>query len=81
MTETTPATHINPFAGGARKVGSIGIPIPDTLARIVDLEDEVTDVPVGFLLPTVGVIPGSALRRPGRRRSRFRKPPGPRRAF
>jgi long-chain acyl-CoA synthetase len=47
MTETSPATHINPFAGGARKVGSIGIPIPDTLARIVDLEDEATDVPVG----------------------------------
>ena len=47
MTETTPATHINPFAGGARKVGSIGLPIPDTLARIVDLQDEVTDVPVG----------------------------------
>ena len=47
MTETTPVTHINPFAGGARKVGSIGLPISDTLARIVDLEDEVTDVPVG----------------------------------
>ena len=47
MTETTPATHINPFAGGARKVGSVGLPIPDTLARIVDLLDEVTDVPVG----------------------------------
>jgi len=47
MTETTPATHINPFAGGARKVGSVGLPIPDTLARIVDLEDQVTDVPVG----------------------------------
>jgi long-chain acyl-CoA synthetase len=47
MTETSPVTHVNPFAGGARKVGSIGIPIPDTLARIVDLEDEVTDVPVG----------------------------------
>lgn len=47
MTETTPVTHINPFAGGARKVGSVGVPISDTLCRIVDLEDEVTDVPVG----------------------------------
>jgi long-chain acyl-CoA synthetase len=47
MTETTPVTHINPFAGGARKVGSIGLPISDTECRIVDLEDEVTDVPVG----------------------------------
>ena len=47
MTETSPATHVNPFAGGARKVGSIGVPISDTLCRIVDLEDEVTDVPAG----------------------------------
>ena len=47
MTETTPVTHVNPFAGGARKVGSIGVPISDTLCRIVNLEDEVTDVPVG----------------------------------
>jgi len=46
MTETTPVTHVNPFHG-THKVGSIGIPIPDTLARIVDLEDEKTDVPVG----------------------------------
>jgi len=47
MTETSPATHINPFSGGARKVGSVGVPISDTLCRIVDLEDEVTDVPAG----------------------------------
>jgi long-chain acyl-CoA synthetase len=47
MTETSPVTHVNPFAGGARKVGSVGVPISDTLCRIVDLEDEMTDVPVG----------------------------------
>jgi long-chain acyl-CoA synthetase len=47
MTETTPVAHINPFAGGARKVGSVGTPITDTEARIVDLEDGVTDMPVG----------------------------------
>jgi long-chain acyl-CoA synthetase len=47
MTETTPVTHINPFAGGARKVGSVGVPVTDTEARIVDLEDGVTDMPVG----------------------------------
>lgn len=47
MTETTPVTHVNPFAGGARKPGSIGVPIPDTLCRIVSLEDGVTDLPVG----------------------------------
>jgi long-chain acyl-CoA synthetase len=47
MTESTPVTHINPFAGSQRKVGSVGIPIPDTEARIVDLADGLTDVPVG----------------------------------
>ena len=47
MTETTPVTHINPFAGGARKVGSVGLPISDTLCRIVNLDDGVTDMPIG----------------------------------
>jgi long-chain acyl-CoA synthetase len=47
MTETTPVTHVNPFAGGARKAGSVGVPIPDTLCRIVDLENGTTDVPFG----------------------------------
>lgn len=47
MTESTPVTHVNPFAGGKRKVGSIGVPISDTECRIVDLDDSVTDVPVG----------------------------------
>jgi long-chain acyl-CoA synthetase len=46
LTETTPVTHINPFKG-KRKIGSIGLPIPDTTCRVVDLEDGVTDVPVG----------------------------------
>jgi long-chain acyl-CoA synthetase len=47
LTETTPVTHINPFAGGARKVGSVGVPISDTEVRIVDLETGLTDMPVG----------------------------------
>jgi long-chain acyl-CoA synthetase len=47
MTESTPVTHVNPFAGGKRKVGSIGIPIPNTECRIVSLDDGKTDVPVG----------------------------------
>jgi long-chain acyl-CoA synthetase len=46
MTETCPVTHMNPFKG-KQKVGSIGLPASDTLARIVDLEDGVTDMPVG----------------------------------
>ena len=47
LTETTPVTHINPFGGGVRKVGSIGVPISDTICRIVDLEEGVRDMPVG----------------------------------
>jgi long-chain acyl-CoA synthetase len=47
MTETTPVTHINPFAGGARKVGSVGVPVSDTECRIVDLETGMTDMPLG----------------------------------
>ncbi|MEW6673825.1 MAG: long-chain fatty acid--CoA ligase [Thermodesulfobacteriota bacterium] len=47
LTETSPVTHINPFAGGKRKVGSIGVPISDTLCRIVDLETGITELPVG----------------------------------
>ena len=46
MTETSPVTHMNPFKG-KQKVGSVGLPAPDTLARIVDLDDGVTDIPVG----------------------------------
>jgi long-chain acyl-CoA synthetase len=46
LTESCPVTHINPFKG-KRKVGSVGVPISDTLCRIVDLDDGQTDVPVG----------------------------------
>jgi long-chain acyl-CoA synthetase len=46
MTETCPVTHSNPFVG-KRKPGSVGLPYPDTLARIVDLDDGVTDMPIG----------------------------------
>ncbi len=47
LTETTPVTHINPFHRDKRKIGSIGLPIPDTECRIVSLEDGKTDVPSG----------------------------------
>ena len=46
LTEASPITHANPFQG-KRKVGSVGLPFPDTNCRIVDLEDGVTDVPTG----------------------------------
>ncbi|HHP7236502.1 MAG TPA: long-chain fatty acid--CoA ligase [Desulfobacterales bacterium] len=47
LTESSPVTHINPFAGGKRKVGSIGIPIPDTECRVIDLDDGATELPPG----------------------------------
>ncbi len=47
LTESCPVTHINPFAGGERKVGSVGIPISDTECRIVDIEEGLKDMPVG----------------------------------
>jgi len=47
MTETSPVTHANPFAGGGRKAGSIGVPLSDTLARIVDLDEGLREMPVG----------------------------------
>lgn len=46
LTETSPVTHCNPIRG-RRKPGSIGIPIPDTDCRIVDLETGKLDLPPG----------------------------------
>ena len=37
LTETSPVTHCNPFVG-LRKIGSIGVPFPDTDAKIMDIE-------------------------------------------
>ncbi|HMQ32038.1 MAG TPA: long-chain fatty acid--CoA ligase [Chloroflexaceae bacterium] len=37
MTEASPVTHCNPVYG-TRKSGSIGVPLPDTEAKIIDLE-------------------------------------------
>lgn len=44
LTEAGPVTHANPLSGRV-KVGSIGIPLPSTEAKIVDLQD-------GHELPT-----------------------------
>lgn len=46
LTEASPVTHANPLQG-ERRAGSIGLPIPDTDCKIVDLED-----------PDRGVKPG-----------------------
>jgi long-chain acyl-CoA synthetase len=45
LTEASPVTHANPIFG-QRKTGTIGLPLPDTDAKIVDLETG-ADVPVG----------------------------------
>lgn len=47
LTEAGPVTHANPLRG-ARRAGTIGLPIPDTEARIVDLETG-QDLPPGAI--------------------------------
>ncbi len=46
LTETTPVTHINPIYGKA-KFGTIGLPLPDTDCKIVDLDDPEKEVSQG----------------------------------
>jgi long-chain acyl-CoA synthetase len=38
LTETSPMTHANPSLKSTRKFGSIGVPIPDTYAIILDID-------------------------------------------
>jgi long-chain acyl-CoA synthetase len=38
LTETSPVTHVNPF-GGKTKVGTIGLPVPNTEVKLVDVDD------------------------------------------
>lgn len=47
LTEASPVTHIMPPKYKKQKLGSIGIPLPDTQCRIVDLESGDNDVPIG----------------------------------
>lgn len=46
LTETSPVTHANPIGAGNR-IGTIGLPIPETDARIVDPSDPTVDKPQG----------------------------------
>lgn len=46
LSETPTATHCNPNLG-VNKIGSIGLPFPDVDAKIVDLDDEVTELAMG----------------------------------
>ncbi len=46
LTEASPVTHINPIYG-KQKIASIGFPLPNTEAKIVDLETGTIEMPVG----------------------------------
>lgn len=46
LTETTPVTHVNPLQG-LRKVGSIGIPVPGTEHKVVDINDGNKELGIG----------------------------------
>lgn len=46
LSEAPTATHCNPLLG-ENKTGSIGMPFPDVDARIISLDDEVTEMPTG----------------------------------
>ena len=46
LSEAAPVTHANPM-NGVNKMNSIGIPMPDTECRIVDLESGQKQVPIG----------------------------------
>ncbi len=51
LTEAAPVTHANPFKG-QRRVGTIGVPLPNTEARITDLQtgEDLAPGEVGELL-------------------------------
>jgi long-chain acyl-CoA synthetase len=46
LTEASPITHLNPLRG-KRKIGSIGLPFPDTDAAVVDRETGTRRMPPG----------------------------------
>ncbi len=46
LSEASPVTHVTPIFG-RRKKGTIGLPLPDTDAKIVDLESGTRELPVG----------------------------------
>ena len=46
LTEASPITHANPLSEH-RRIGTIGIPLPSTEARVVDLKRQDREVKVG----------------------------------
>ena len=47
LTEASPITHVNPLQSSNQKSGSIGMPLPSTDARIVDMEGGSLTLPPG----------------------------------
>ncbi len=48
LSESSPVTHCNPIGeGGAVREGSIGVPVPFTDAKIVDMSDASKELPLG----------------------------------
>jgi long-chain acyl-CoA synthetase len=47
LTEASPVTHANPVDTARRRIGSIGLPLPNTEQKIVDLETGTREVLVG----------------------------------
>ncbi|TFG15488.1 long-chain fatty acid--CoA ligase [Candidatus Thorarchaeota archaeon] len=47
LSETSPVTHINPTNKRDRRFGSIGLPVPDTIAKIVDADTGTSELSVG----------------------------------
>ncbi|MBM4134743.1 MAG: long-chain fatty acid--CoA ligase [Nitrospira sp.] len=49
LTEASPVTHVNPISPppGLQRTGSIGLPLPDTQAMIVDMETGEKELPPG----------------------------------
>ena len=47
LTEASPITHINPLQSNNQKIGSIGMPLPGTEARVVDMEGGSLTLPPG----------------------------------
>ena len=46
MSETSPVTHVNPLKG-MRKIGSVGVPMSNTDAKVVDADDDTKGLGVG----------------------------------
>jgi long-chain acyl-CoA synthetase len=47
LSETSPVTHTNPTNRKNRKFGSIGLPLPETYVKILDVESGSREMPLG----------------------------------